>query len=260
MDGFDTILFEKRERIAWLTLNRPRVLNALNLRMRDELWTAMQAVRDDPTIEALIIKGAGERAFSSGADITEFGTSPSYIEARRARRERDLWQLMLDIDKPLVAAIHGYALGAGCEMSMCCDIRIAAEDARFGLPEVSLGYIPSAGGTQLLPRTIPFGVAMDLVLSGREIDAAEALRLGLVNRVVPRARLYEEAEQWALRLLARPRLALAYAKEALTRGLEMPLAEGLALERRLATLLLASEGATAGLRRYRQKRPTGFLE
>lgn len=260
MDGFETIRYEKGERIAWLTLDRPQVLNALNLQMRDEMWTAMQAVRDDPTVEALIIKGAGDRAFSSGADISEFGTSPSYIEARRARRERDLWQLMLDIDKPLIAAIHGYALGAGCEMSMCCDIRIASEDARFGLPEVGLGYIPSAGGTQLLPRTVPFGVAMDMVLSGREIDAAEALRLGLVNRVVPRERLYEEAEEWAQRLISRPALALAYAKEALTRGIELPLAEGLALEQRLAALALASDEAAAGLRRYAERQATGFQE
>jgi enoyl-CoA hydratase len=258
LDGFETILYEKRERVAWLTLNRPQVLNAVNMRMRDELWTAMQAVRDDPTVEALIIKGAGERAFSSGADISEFGTSPSYIDARRARRERDLWQLMLDVDKPLIAAIHGFALGAGCEMSMCCDIRIAAEDARFGLPEVSLGYIPSAGGTQLLPRTVPAGVAMDMILSGREIDAAEALRLGLVNRVVSRGRLYEEAEEWAERLISRPRLALAYAKEAVTRGIELPLAEGLALEQRLAALALASEEAAAGLRAYGERQAAGF--
>ena len=166
MDGFQTVIYEKRQGIAWLTLNRPRMLNAMNMAMRDELWTVMEAVRDDPDAGVLIIKGAGERAFSSGADISEFGTSPSYIEARRARRERDLWQLMLDLDKPLIAAIQGFALGAGCEMSMCCDLRIASEDARFGLPEVGLGYIPSAGGTQLLPRTVPPGVAMEMILSG----------------------------------------------------------------------------------------------
>jgi enoyl-CoA hydratase/carnithine racemase len=258
LDGSETILYEKRGRVAWLTLNRPQVLNAVNMRMRDELWTAMQAVRDDPTVAAVIIKGAGERAFSAGADISEFGTSPSYVEARRARRERDLWQLMLDVDKPLIAAIHGFALGAGCEMSMCCDIRIAAEDARFGLPEVSLGYIPSAGGTQLLPRTVPAGVAMDMILSGREIDAAEALRLGLVNTVVARDRLYEEAEEWAERLISRPPLALAYAKEALTKGIELPLAEGLALEQRLAVLVLASAGAAPRLREYGERQAAGF--
>ncbi|MGD0765750.1 MAG: enoyl-CoA hydratase/isomerase family protein, partial [Dehalococcoidia bacterium] len=161
MSQFETVIYEKQGGIAWLTLNRPEVLNAVDTRMRDELWTVLEAVRDDPDAVVLIIKGAGEGGFCAGADLTEFGTAPSYVEARRARRERDLWQLMLDIEKPLVAAIHGYTLGAGCEMSMCCDLRIAAEDARLGLPEVGLGYIPSAGGTQLLPRTIAPGAALE---------------------------------------------------------------------------------------------------
>ena len=203
MNDFQTVIFEKRDGIAWLTLNRPDVLNAMNMQMRDELWTVMEAVRDDPDTRVLIVKGAGERAFSAGADVSEFGTAPSYVEARRARRERDLWQLMLDLDKPLIAAIHGYALGAGCEMSMCCDLRVAAEDARFGLPEVKLGYIPSAGGTQLLPRTIGPGVAMEMILTGDDIDAATALRLGLVHKVVARERLYDEAEAWARELMTR---------------------------------------------------------
>jgi enoyl-CoA hydratase len=236
---FQTVIFEKREGIAWLTLNRPHVLNAMNMQMRDELWTVMEAVRDDPDTRVLIVKGAGERAFSAGADVSEFGTAPSYVEARRARRERDLWQLMLDLDKPLIAAIHGYALGAGCEMSMCCDLRVASDDARLGLPEVKLGYIPSAGGTQLLPRTISPGVAMEMVLTGDDIDAATALGLGLVHRVVDRGRLYAEAEAWARGLMTRSPAVLRYAKEAVTRGLEVSLEEGLAMERRLARLLPA---------------------
>lgn len=239
MNAFQTITFEKRDSIAWLTLNRPDVLNAMNMHMRDELWIAMHAVRDDPDTRVLIIRGAGDGAFSAGADVSEFGTAPSYVEARRARGERDLWQFMLDLDKPLIAAIHGYALGAGCEMSMCCDLRIASEDARFGLPEVKLGYIPSAGGTQLLPRTIAPGVAMEMVLTGDDIDAVTALRLGLVHKVVPRERLYDEAEVWARELLLRSPVVLRYAKEAVTRGLEMRLEEGLAMERRLARLLSA---------------------
>jgi enoyl-CoA hydratase/carnithine racemase len=218
MNPFQTIIFDKQGEVAWLTLNRPQVLNAVNLQMRDELWTAIEAARDDPDLRVLIIKGAGERAFSAGADISEFGTAPSVVEARRARRERDLWGLMLSLPLPLLAAIHGFALGAGCEMSMCCDLRIASEDARFGLPEVSLGYIPSAGGTQLLPRTISPGVAMGMVLSGDAIDANEALRLGLVQRVVPRDRLYPEAEALARTLAARPAEALRRAKQAAPRG------------------------------------------
>jgi enoyl-CoA hydratase len=237
---FQTVTFEKSRGIAWLTLNRPQVLNAMNTQMRDELWTVMEAVRDDPDVRVLIVRGGGEHAFSAGADVSEFGTAPSYIEARRARRERDLWQLMLDLDKPLIATIHGYALGAGCEMSMCCDLRIASEDARFGLPEVKLGYIPSAGGTQLLPRTIGPGIAMEMVLTGDDIDAAMALRVGLVHKVVARERLYEEAEVWARELMTRSPAVLRYAKEAVTRGMEVSLEEGLAMERRLGRLLTAS--------------------
>jgi enoyl-CoA hydratase/carnithine racemase len=255
MDAFETIIYEKRGEIAWLTLNRPEVLNAVNLRMRDELWTVMEAVRDDPDLRVLIIKGAGRRGFSAGADITEFGTAPSFVEARRARHERDLWGLMLSLPLPLVAAIHGFALGAGCEMSMCCDFRIASQDARLGLPEVNLAYIPSAGGTQLLPRTISPGVAMGLILSGDAIDAREAWRLGLVQRVVPRRRLYAEAEALARSLVGRPVEALRRAKQAVLQGLDMPLDQGLALEARLASLALASAEAEAGLAAWRSTSP-----
>jgi len=236
---FDTLLYDKQDGIAWITLNRPQVLNAINMRMRDELWDVVQAVRDDPEVQVVIFRGAGERAFSAGADIGEFGTAPSYVESRRARRERDLWGLILSLEKPLIAAIHGYALGAGIELPMCCDLRIASEDARLGLPEVSLGYIPSAGGTQTLPRHIPPGVAMHMILTGDPIDAQAALRHGLVQRVVPRERLYQEAEALARTLISRDPLALRLAKRAVLEGLDLPLAEGLALERRLAARALA---------------------
>ncbi len=231
---FDTLLYDKQDGIAWVTLNRPDVLNAINMRMRDELWDVVQAVRDDPEVQVVIFRGAGERAFSAGADVSEFGTAPSYVESRRARRQRDLWGLILSLEKPLIAAIHGYALGAGIELPMCCDLRIASEDARLGLPEVSLGYIPSAGGTQTLPRHVPPGVAMHMILTGDPIDAQAALRHGLVQRVVPRERLYPEAESLARTLMSREPLALRLAKRAVVDGLELPLAEGLALERRLA--------------------------
>lgn len=239
MTAFDTIIYEKDEHgVARLTLNRPDVLNAVNLQMRDELWSAFHAFRDDPDARVLVVRGAG-RAFCAGADITEFGTAPSYVEARRARRERDLWGLLLHLPKPAIAAVHGYALGAGCEMALLCDLRVASDDAQLGLPEVSLGYIPSAGGTQTLPRTIAPGVALHMVLSGDPIDAQEAYRRKLVHRVVARAELDAAAEAWARALASRPPLALAYAKEAVVRGLDLPLREGLALERRLAGLLLA---------------------
>jgi enoyl-CoA hydratase/carnithine racemase len=231
----DTLMYEKKtEGLAWITLNRPEVLNAINMAMRDELWDLMHAVRDDPDVRVVIFKGAGDGAFSAGADISEFGTAPSYDEARRARRERDLWGFMLSLDKVLIAAIHGFALGAGVELPMCCDLRIASEDARLGLPEVTLGYIPSAGGTQTLPRHIPPGVAMHMIFTGDPIDAQAAYRYGLVQRVVPHERLYAEAEALARKLLSQPAEAVRLAKRAVVEGIELPLVHGLALEWRLA--------------------------
>src|SRR5947209_3192226 len=185
------VLFEKDGPLARLTLNRPEALNAVSLEMRDLLWTYLQAVRDDPDVRVIVLRGAGERAFCAGADVKEFGTAPSFV-----------------------AAIHGFALGAGCEMSLYCDLRIAAEDARFGLPEVTLGYIPSAGGTQTLPRYIPRGVALGMIATGEPIDASRALQLGLVHRVVPLSELDEAADRAALALASLPVEALSAAREA----------------------------------------------
>jgi enoyl-CoA hydratase/carnithine racemase len=244
---FETLLFDKQEVearpggcIAWVTLNRPDKLNAVNLEMRDELWTAMEWVRSDPDVGVVVLRGAGDRALSAGADITEFGTAPSYVDARRARHERDLWGLMLAIEKPLIASIRGFALGAGCEMSLCCDLRIAADDASFGLPEVNLGYIPSAGGTQLLPRTISRGNALLMILTGDPIDAQQALDYGLVQWVVPAAELAARTEDLARRVVAMPAEAVRKAKEAVVRGLDLDLAEGLRLEWLLGRALKAS--------------------
>lgn len=238
------LLFEKAGNgVAWLTLNRPHALNAMNMAVRDEMWSAMAAVRDDPDIRAVVIRGAGDRAFSSGADISEFGTAPSYVDARRARQERDVWGAMLACTKPLVAAIHGFAFGAGCEMSLLCDIRIASDDATFALPEVTLGYIPSAGGTQTLPRAIPPGIARQMILSGQPIDAAAALRYGLVQRVVPRAQLEDAVANVAARLAAQPEAAVRGAKEAMTRGADLPLEPALRLEAMIATRVASGHAA-----------------
>jgi enoyl-CoA hydratase/carnithine racemase len=242
-DAFESIIYDKDAGgVARLTLNRPEKLNAVDLRMRDELWTAFQAFRDDPTARVLIVRGAG-KAFSSGADISEFGKAPSYVQARRARRERDLWGLLARIRKPIIAAVHGYALGAGLELSLLCDLRVASEDARFGLPEVGLGYIPAAGGTQTLPRLIAPGVALHMILTGDPIDASEAYRLRLVQRVVPREQLDAAADAWAKTLASREPLALSCAKEAVLRGLDLSLGDGLALERRLAGAVLTRRPA-----------------
>lgn len=226
--------------IAWITLNRPDVLNAINMQMRDEIWDLLHAVRDDPEVRVVIFKGAGDKAFSAGADISEFGTAPSYAEARRGRRERDLWWFMMTLEKPLIAAIHGYALGAGIELPMACDIRIASEDARIGLPEVSLGYIPSAGGTQTLPRHVPPGIASQMILTGDPIDAQTAFRYGLVQRLVPRDRLYEEAESLARQIASLPPHIVALARRAVHEGAELSLSQAIALESTLAERALTT--------------------
>ena len=238
------LLYEKSDDgVAWLTLNRPHVLNAANMAMRDELWTLLHAVRDDPDVRCLVFKGAGDRAFSAGADIGEFGTAPSYVESRAARADRDIWGLMLSTMKPMVAAIHGFAFGAGCELSLCCDIRIASEDATFALPEVHLGYIPSAGGTQTLPRTIAPGIAREMVLTAQPIDARRALGCGLVQRVVPRERLLAEATEVAKTLASQPPRAVAAAKEAMLRGAGLPLEDALRLEALLARRVASGDRA-----------------
>jgi enoyl-CoA hydratase len=238
------LLFEKTgDGVAWLTLNRPGVLNAMNMAVRDDLWSFLQAIRDDAQIRVAVFQGAGDRAFSAGADISEFGTAPSYSESRRARQERDLWGLMAEITKPLVAAIHGYAYGAGCELALLCDIRIASEDARFALPEVTLGYIPSAGGSQTLPRTVHPGLAREMILTGDPIDAQRALAAGLINRIVPRERLHQEVAAIAAKLASMPPAAAQAAKEAMLRGAGLPLEAALKLEADIAARLARGESS-----------------
>ncbi|HWO72576.1 MAG TPA: enoyl-CoA hydratase/isomerase family protein [Dehalococcoidia bacterium] len=231
--AFETLLYEARDGIAWVTLNRPRVLNALNLRMRDELWALLDAVELDVDLGVVIFRGAGERAFSSGADISEFGSAPSLVASRRARLERDLWGRLLHFSKPTIAAVHGYTLGAGCELALLCDFRIAAEDALLGLPEAALGYVPTAGGTQTLPRTIGPGRALHMLATGEPIDATTALDFGLVQWQAPRTELYRRAEDVARRLLAQPRDALLLARRALRLGADLPLEEALRHEAHL---------------------------
>lgn len=239
MADFEVIIYEKKAGIAYVTLNRPHVLNAYSIQMRDELYQVLAAIREDPEVRVAILRGAGEKAFCAGADLTEFLTAPSAVIARQARWQRDIWGLFLSIEKPLIAALHGYVLGSGIEMALCCDIRLAAADARFGLPEVGLGILPAAGGSQTLPRVIGQSPALEVLLTGRWIDAGEAQRLKLVNRVVPRENLIMTAEELADTIQSYPPLAVSYAKQAVTRGLDMSLDKGLELETNLADYLLA---------------------
>jgi enoyl-CoA hydratase/carnithine racemase len=238
MSNFEAIIYEKQDDIAYVVLNRPHALNAYNLKMRDELYQVLGAIKDDPEVKVAIFRGAGERAFCAGADITEFLTAPSPVIARQVRWERDVWGLFLSIPKPLIAAVHGYVLGSGIEIALCCDIRLASEDAQFGLPEPGLGIIPAAGGSQTLPRVIGRAEALEILLSGRWIKAEEAHRLKLVNRVVPRKELLPEAERLARKIARFDPIAVSYAKQAITLGLDLSLEKGLELEARLAHLII----------------------
>jgi enoyl-CoA hydratase/carnithine racemase len=235
----DKVLYEVRGGVAWVTLNRPDVHNAIDLETRDALWALLDAAAADDEAGVVVFRGAGDAAFSAGADISEFGTAPSYTEARRSRIERDLWGRILHFEKPTIAAIHGFALGAGCELSLLCDFRVAAEDAQIGLPEAKLGYIPTAGGTQTLQRTIGRGRALDMLLSAEPVSAQRALDYGLVHRVVPNDRLDAEAEALARRLLAQPTAALHAARRALVEGADLPLDAAIRHEAHLRERLAA---------------------
>jgi len=240
MSDFEVIIYEKQNETGFITLNRPKALNAYNIQMRDELYQVLGAVKEDPEVRVVILRGAGERAFCAGADLTEFLTAPPPVTAREVRWERDVWGLFLSIDKPLIAALHGYVLGSGIEMALCCDIRLASEDAQFGVPEMGLGIIPAAGGSQTLPRLIGRGRALEILLSGRWVKADEAYRLKLVNRVVPRDELWPEAERLAERIKSNSPAVLSCAKQAVMRGLDLSLEQGLELEARLGGRLLAN--------------------
>jgi len=227
-----------RSHIAFVTLNRPEVLNAIDIATRDALWAALDAIEADDDVRVVVFRGSGERAFSAGADLTEFGTAPSFTEARRARLERDLWGRIAHLGQPTIAAIHGYALGAGCELALLCDFRIAAEDARMGLPETHLGYVPTAGGSQTLPRTVGRGRALDMLLSAEPVGAARALEYGLVHEVVAADGLDTAVEALAVRLLAQPIGTLRAAKRALIDGADVPLDAAIRLEARLRSRLI----------------------
>jgi len=240
MSNFEVIIYQKQNGIAYVTLNRPQALNAYNLQMRDELYQVLGSIRDDSEVKVAIFKGAGERAFCAGADLSEFLTAPSPVIARQVRWERDVWGLFMSITKPLIAALHGYVLGSGLEIALCCDIRLASEDAQFCVPEVGLGIIPAAGGSQTLPRIIGRAKALEILLTGRWIEAEEAHRLKLVNQVVSRPDLLPAAEKLAGKIAAYNPIAVACAKQAITRGLDLSLEQGLELEAKLGAPLLNS--------------------
>jgi len=237
--GFETVLFHKERGIAHVTLNRPRVFNIYNIQMRDELWEILLAIRDDPEIKAVILDGAGDKAFCAGADLTEFGTAPSQTIARRVRFERGIWELWLSIPKPFICCLHGYVLGSGLEMALFCDIRLASVDAVFSLPELSLGLIPGAGASQTLPRQIGLSAALFMLLSGHRLNSSEALHYGLIHRICDPANLISLGKDVAEDLSHRDSHILSALKTSVTDGFDLPLLQGLALESRLAYQTLA---------------------
>lgn len=232
--SFDTVIYEKQGGVARVTLNRPEHINAFNLQMRDDLWEVLYAVDHDPDIRAMVLRGAGEKGFCAGADLSEFGTAPSQVISRRVRWERDVFGRLYGLSKPTVAALHGHVIGSGVELALLCDLRIASADARFSLPETSLGLVPAAGGTQTLPRMARTGRALSMVIRGAGFDATDALRAGLVNRVVPRARLHAAAHRLARDLAKVSPASMDSARQAIRAAWRLPLPDGLLIEARLA--------------------------
>ncbi len=234
---FETVIYEKNAGIAYVTLNRPHALNAYSVKMRDELYEILSAVKIDDEVRVAILRGAGDRAFCAGADLKEFLTAPSAVKARNIRALRDLWGLFLSLPQPLIAALHGYVLGSGLEMALFCDIRIASDDVIFGMPEVGLGIIPAAGGTQTLPRVVGPARALDMLLAGRRLGGQEALQAGLITMLVPRQQLMQKADELALTIASFDPEVVRIAKQAVLRGSELSLEQGLELESRLAAVL-----------------------
>jgi enoyl-CoA hydratase/carnithine racemase len=229
---YRTIRFAARGPIAIVTLDRPKVLNAYDVAMRDDLFAVLSAVDDDPTLRVLVLRGAG-RAFSAGGDLTEFGSAPSPVVARAVRFQRDVWGRLLAVRAATIAAVHGPAVGGGMEMALLCDVRVAATSARFALPETGLGMIPGVAGTQTLPRAAGLSRALDVTLTGRVLDARAALRAGLVHRVVSPSQLGAAAASLARRLAALEPARVQALRRCVRAAFDAPLASGLALERRL---------------------------
>jgi enoyl-CoA hydratase len=252
------LLVERRDAVTIASVNRPDVLNALNRETLGEIESLARDFVADPAQGALIVTGSGDKSFISGADIQELAV----LDPRGAEEISRFGQRVMDAleqsPKPVIAAINGYAFGGGCELALACHVRLAAEQAVLGLPEVSLGIIPGYGGTQRLPRLIGPGRAYELLLTGRRIKADEAERIGLVNRVVPRESLLAEAEKLAQAMLKNGPLAVAAALEAAHRGMQLPLADGQRLESSLFGILAASEDMHEGLRAFLEKRPAQF--
>jgi enoyl-CoA hydratase/carnithine racemase len=258
VNHLENVKFEKRGQIAYVTISRPKVLNALNMATMGDLFQAFTFVKDDADIRVAILTGEGEKAFIAGADINELATQSATQGKEYASRGQAVLDLIENCGKPVIGCINGFALGGGCEVAMACTMRIASDNAKLGQPEVKLGIIPGYGGTQRLPRLVGKGLAQQILLTGEIISAQEALRIGLVNEVVPQAELIARAEAIAAKIIANAPLAVQYVIEAVNKGMEMTLQEGLFLEASLFGVCCATEDKNEGTKAFLEKRAAQF--
>src|SRR5438128_807053 len=256
--NLETILYAKKGAIAYVTLNRPKVLNALNKRTWEDLKAAFEDARDDAAVRGVILTGAGDKAFIAGADINELAQVTAVEAEQSSAFGQGVLDLIENLGKPVIAAVNGFALGGGCETAMACTIRIAVETAKFGQPEVTLGLVPGGGGTQRLPRLIGKGRALHLILSGEMIGAQEACRIGLVNEIVPAAELIARSEAIIKRIAANAPIAVKFALEAANKGMETSQGEGLLLEASYFGLCAATEDKKEGTAAFLEKRAPQF--
>jgi len=257
--NLENVVYEKKGPIAYVTINRPQVLNALNQKTWQELGVAFTEVRDDSTVMGAILTGSGDKAFIAGADIGEMVAVTAVEAHQNAKRAHSVLNLIEDLGKPVIAAVNGFALGGGCETATACTIRLAAEEARFGQPEVKLGIMPGGGGTQRLPRLVGKGIALQLILSGETITAQEAYRIGLVNEVVARPQLMLRAEQILRQIGSNAPLAVKFSINAMNRGLDASQDEGLLIESSLFAICAATEDKKEGTTAFLEKRTPKFL-
>jgi enoyl-CoA hydratase len=255
---FENLLYESRDTIALITINRPAVRNALNAATVRELGAAFDQAKKDPAVRVVILTGAGEKAFVAGADINELAVQNPAGGKEYALAGQGIFSAIENLDKPVIAAVNGFALGGGCELAMACTFRIASENAMLGQPEVKLGIIPGYGGSQRLPRLVGKGQAMQIVLTGEMISAAEALRIGLVNQVVSQSELISTAESIAKKIIANAPLAVKFAMEAVNRGMEMTESDGQFLEATLFGLCCATDDMKEGTKAFLEKRAARF--
>jgi enoyl-CoA hydratase len=251
---FENLLIERDDAVAIVTFNRPKVLNALNTQTLTELAAVVADVKADASVRAIVLTGAGEKSFVAGADINELAVQAPIEGKEHARRGQQIFDVIEQLGKPVIAAINGFALGGGCELAMACTLRIAADNARFGQPEINLGIIPGYGGSQRLPRLVGRGIALEILLSGDMISAQRAYEIGLVNRVVPAAELMTEAKKIAHALASKAPIAVRYIIEAVHQGLDGPLAAGQFLETALFGAIASSADMKEGTKAFLEKR------